>query len=190
MKSKFIIFVVIAVIFVIGLGIFTNKAQGPGKYDDFAKALKTQGAEFYGAFWCPHCQAEKALFGTSKQYLPYIECSNPDQSATKICVDKKIESYPTWFFKDGIKLISKDAPTVCKVNPDPTTIPGEPAACTPQATSRYYKTWIFPNYKFTVKSPTDPTMKDDIWQFPKEAETTGEVPLEFLAQQIGYTLPQ
>ena len=35
-----------------------------------AKSLKEKGAVMYGAYWCPHCKAEKARFGTSFQYVP------------------------------------------------------------------------------------------------------------------------
>ena len=79
----------------------------PSKLDGFAQCLKNSGAEFYGAFWCPHCQEQKALFGSSKTYLPYIECSNPDNTQAQICKDKKIESYPTWIFKDGSQVSGK-----------------------------------------------------------------------------------
>lgn len=77
----------------------------PGKYDQFATCLKDRGATFYGAFWCPHCQRQKALFGNSVKLLPYVECSTPDgKSQTPICVDKKITGYPTWEFADGSRL--------------------------------------------------------------------------------------
>src|SRR5436853_621590 len=94
-----------AIYLIIGLAvlggiIFLIMSPGkPGKYDAFAKCIKDKGAQFYGAFWCPHCQAEKARFGKSAKYLPYIECLNPDgQSQTQVCIDKGISSYPTWFF--------------------------------------------------------------------------------------------
>lgn len=78
---------------------------GPGKYDTFAQCLKDKGAIFYGAFWCPHCQDQKELFGSSAKYLPYVECSTPDGSAqTKECIDKKIEGYPTWELADGTRI--------------------------------------------------------------------------------------
>jgi len=78
---------------------------GPGKYDTFATCLKDKGATFYGAFWCPHCQAEKKLFGSSVDLLPYVECSTPDASGqTQVCIDKGIKSYPTWIFADGSEL--------------------------------------------------------------------------------------
>ncbi len=78
---------------------------GPGKYDAFATCLKDSGATFYGAFWCPHCQAQKKLFGSSVHLLPYVECSQPSGTGQlQVCIDKKIASYPTWEFKDGSRL--------------------------------------------------------------------------------------
>ena len=74
----------------------------PGQLDGFAQCLTDKGLIFYGAFWCPHCKAEKALFGTSARLLPYVECSLPDaQHQTQTCIDAKIMSYPTWRLKDG-----------------------------------------------------------------------------------------
>lgn len=109
MKTKFfIIFVVIMVLLIGGFGVYMNRASSKAsKLDGFAQCLKTSGAEFYGAFWCPHCQDQKKEFGSASQYLPYIECSNPDNTQTQICIDKKIESYPTWIFKDGSILTGK-----------------------------------------------------------------------------------
>ena len=109
MKTKFfIIFIVVVVLLVGGLGIFLNKnSTGSSKLDGFAQCLATNGAEFYGAFWCPHCQDQKAEFSSSAKYLPYAECSNPDNTQKQICIDKKIESYPTWIFKDGSILNGK-----------------------------------------------------------------------------------
>ena len=79
--------------------------SGPGKYDAFATCLKDKGAVFYGAFWCPHCQATKKLFGSSQKLIPYVECSTPDAGGQlQICKDKKIEGYPTWVFADESRL--------------------------------------------------------------------------------------
>lgn len=104
-KTKFIIFVILVVVLIGGFGLYTGlKPQAPSKLDGFAQCIRTSGAEFYGAFWCSHCQSQKELFGSSKQYLPYIECSNPDNSQTQICIDKKIEGYPTWIFADETRL--------------------------------------------------------------------------------------
>ena len=51
-----------------------------------AEHLTNEGAVFYGAEWCSHCQEQKRLFGASASRLPYIECSpsgrNAPQSST------------------------------------------------------------------------------------------------------------
>jgi len=75
-----------------------------GKFDDFAKCLTNKGAIMYGAIWCENCKIQKELFGSSFQYIKYIEC--PDN--TKLCLDKGIEGYPTWIFTDGKKIEGRD----------------------------------------------------------------------------------
>lgn len=106
MKIKFIIFIVLVIVVVGGVGLYFGlKTEKSGKLDVFAQCLKTSGAQFYGTFWCTHCQNQKKMFGTSSQYLPYIECSTPDGSEQlQVCKDKGIEGYPTWVFADGTRL--------------------------------------------------------------------------------------
>lgn len=106
MKNGVLIFwALIAAIIVIGVGASFYLKSQPGKLDTFAMCLKEKGAVFYGAFWCPHCQATKAMFGRSAKHLPYEECSTPNQQGQlQICIDKKIESYPTWEFADGSRM--------------------------------------------------------------------------------------
>lgn len=106
-KNIFLLVIVILILGTIGAVLFQSPSAetSPGKYDIFAQCLKDKGAIFYGAFWCPHCQAQKKLFGSSVKFLPYVECSTADGSAqTKECTDKKIASYPTWVFADGSRL--------------------------------------------------------------------------------------
>lgn len=77
----------------------------PGELDEFATCVKDSGTKFYGTFWCPHCAAQKALFGKSKDLLPYIECSTPDKKGQlQVCEDAGITSYPTWEFPDGSRV--------------------------------------------------------------------------------------
>ena len=98
-------YIVIGIVVLLIVGIFMlPKSTGSTKLDAFATCLGQKGATFYGAFWCPHCQAQKALFGASVDKLPYVECSNPDQTQNKTCNDKQISSYPTWQFADGSRL--------------------------------------------------------------------------------------
>lgn len=109
MKKTKIIWSVIGVIFIAGLIwlVFIQPNQAD-KYDSFATCLKDSGAVFYGAFWCTHCQDQKAEFGRSARLLPYVECSTSNsQGQTKVCIDKGINSYPTWEFKDGSREYGK-----------------------------------------------------------------------------------
>src|SRR3989338_707535 len=101
-NKKTVTFGLIALIIIIGLLVYAFRASnGPSKLDGFAQCLKEKGALFYGAFWCSHCQNQKALFGGSKKYLPYIECSTPDaKGQLPICAANKIASFPTWVFPD------------------------------------------------------------------------------------------
>ncbi len=63
----------------------------------------------FGAYWCPHCADQKALFGKSVKQLPYFECSVNGQQ-TQACNDRGITSYPTWQFDDAtIKALPQTA---------------------------------------------------------------------------------
>jgi len=116
---------ILAVLIVGGVVYLAKKGpSGPGKLDAFATCLKDEGAVFYGTFWCPHCRATKALFGSSAKKLPYVECSTPDgNNQLQVCKDKKIEGYPTWIFKDGSRLNGEltletlSAKTSCSIYP-------------------------------------------------------------------------
>ena len=74
-------------------------------YSAFAKCLTENNVKMYGAFWCPHCQAQKDMFGNGWENINYVECSLPDRSGqTQICEDAGIKAYPTWEFADGKKI--------------------------------------------------------------------------------------
>ena len=97
----------IALVLIIGvpMGYWAWYMSQPGKHDTFAQCLKDSGTKFYGAFWCPHCQEQKAMFGKSEKLLPYTECSLPDgKTTTQVCVDAEIKTYPTWEFADGSRV--------------------------------------------------------------------------------------
>ena len=106
-----IFWIVLGILIVGGFGASMYMKTLPGKYDGLAQCLKDKGAVFYGAFWCPHCQEQKKMFGNSADLLPYVECSNPDgQSQTQACNDKNIQGYPTWEFADGSRLSGEQQP--------------------------------------------------------------------------------
>jgi len=84
------------------------ESSGPADMDVFAKCLNDSGAKLFGAVWCPHCQAQKKVFGESVQYINYIECS-PDGTKTQapVCKDAGIQGYPTWQFADGSEILGE-----------------------------------------------------------------------------------
>ncbi len=95
-----LIIIAIAVILSIGIIVFAvvknnghkNVSNTSGNYDNFAQCLAAKGATMYGASWCPHCQEQKATFGSSFQFIKYVEC--PDN--TDLCIAQGIQGYPTW----------------------------------------------------------------------------------------------
>jgi len=105
-QTKFIIFIIVVVFLVVGLGIYMGgQTERVGKFDDFAKCINESQAKFYNAFWCEYCQIQKKMFGSSSKYLPSIECSTLDgRSQTQLCKDEGIEAYPTWEFASGERL--------------------------------------------------------------------------------------
>lgn len=102
MTKGTVLWVIVAVLFISGVVWLIRTPGKPGQYDQFATCIKDSGTTFFGAFWCPHCRNQKALFGSSAKLLPYKECSTPDgKGQLTVCNDAGIESYPTWQFPDG-----------------------------------------------------------------------------------------
>ena len=77
-----------------------DPAAGPEKpqLKALATHLEASGAKFYGAFWCPRCQAQKAAFEASAARLPYVECTPSGRNGPRslACVNNAVERYPTW----------------------------------------------------------------------------------------------
>lgn len=70
-----------------------------------ATCLNESGAQFFGADWCPHCQAQKDMFGGAADLLPYVECAaDGENSQTAYCTEMDIVAYPTWIFADGTRI--------------------------------------------------------------------------------------
>ena len=118
MNTKFVIGFLAAMVLLVGAIAFLAREADSAlsiKYDlaAFGQCLKDKGATFYGAYWCPHCQATKKIFGKAKDTLPYVECSTADgKGELPNCQKKGVESYPTWIFADGSRIggeLSPDA---------------------------------------------------------------------------------
>ena len=102
-KSK-VVPIVSFLILIFAVSIFTFRTSGsegvPGVLDTFAQCLTDRGWTMYGAYWCPHCQNEKAAFGDSFRKVNYVECTKePDR-----CIAAGVKGYPTWIAEDGRRL--------------------------------------------------------------------------------------
>tara|TARA_B100000242_G_scaffold270704_1_gene222409 strand:- start:984 stop:1373 length:390 start_codon:yes stop_codon:yes gene_type:complete len=63
-----------------------------------AKYLKKNGVVKYSAYWCPNCLSQGELFGKQAYNELYvIECARDGKnSQTQLCIDKKIQGFPSW----------------------------------------------------------------------------------------------
>ena len=96
------ILLTIGVIIFIAIAYYYGKSSNTNVNKDFAQCLSENGAKMYGAYWCPHCENQKQMFGDGREYINYIECSLPDGAGqTNECGDAGIRGYPTWEFADG-----------------------------------------------------------------------------------------
>jgi len=78
-------------------GCDNQEEKKDGKYAQLAQCLTEKGVKMYGAFWCPHCNDQKKIFGDDWQYIVYIECDERGENANRqACVDAGVGSYPTW----------------------------------------------------------------------------------------------
>ena len=64
----------------------------------FAKYLKDNGVVKYSAYWCHNCVNQSELFGKQAyKELNVVECANDAKnSQTQLCIDKKIQGFPSW----------------------------------------------------------------------------------------------
>ena len=65
---------------------------------ELAKYLKDNGVVKYSAYWCPNCHDQSELFGKEAyKELNVVECARDGKnSQTQLCIDKKIEGFPSW----------------------------------------------------------------------------------------------
>lgn len=101
MNNKIIILssLVVTLLLIGGIFFLSKPEKIDPKIDAFAQCVGQTGLTMYGAYWCPHCQAQKKLFGPSFKYVKYVECTQQ----TALCLEKKIEGYPTWIASDGAR---------------------------------------------------------------------------------------
>ncbi len=111
-EHLFIVILVLIVLFVTVFAVISTKRSKIDKNPELttalnsvAKSLTDSGAKFYGASWCPHCADQKEFFRSTIKDVPYIECSTGGAGSpqTQVCIDAKIQSYPTWEFAGGVR---------------------------------------------------------------------------------------
>jgi uncharacterized membrane protein len=74
---------------------------GAGFEAALARHLREKGAVMYGAYWCPHCTEQKALFGDAANEVPYVECDAKGVNARPdLCAQAGVKSFPTWVMGD------------------------------------------------------------------------------------------
>jgi glutaredoxin len=124
-----------SVVLVVGGLILLSQphATPPGQYDSLAQCLTSKGVKFYGAYWCPHCQNQKAAIGESAmKSIDYVECGvqGDTQAQSEACKTAGVNTYPTWVFADGTRLVGEqtmealaDKAGCPKTVPSGTTIP-------------------------------------------------------------------
>lgn len=105
--KKVILYVVIGALF--AGAYLAGRYYKNHKYDSFARCIATKNAKMYGLYWCPHCADQKREFGSSFQYVPYIECAseNDPHELTPACKAAGVKLFPSWQFgadppKEGV----------------------------------------------------------------------------------------
>ena len=103
---------------------------GAGPEDDYLKGLAEHltetGVVFYGAYWCPRCQAQKELFEASVHRVPYQECTPNGRNGPRAiaCINNRIDAFPTWIIGEdrftGVLEIKELAARSDYVGPKPT----------------------------------------------------------------------
>ena len=73
-------------------------SESTKKFIELAKYLNDNGVVKYSAYWCPNCLNQSELFGKQAyRELNVVECARDGiNSQTQLCIDKKIEGFPTW----------------------------------------------------------------------------------------------
>ncbi len=71
---------------------------------NFAKYLSDNNIVMYSAYWCPHCNDQKQLFGKEAvEELIIVECAKDGKNNKyKLCQNKGIEGFPSWEINNQI----------------------------------------------------------------------------------------
>ena len=64
-NSSYYLYGAAAIVVIVLIGFVATKERAPSIYDGFAQCVSDSGARMWGAWWCPHCENQKELFGNS-----------------------------------------------------------------------------------------------------------------------------
>lgn len=81
--------------------VYLGKRKRASRLDGFAQCLAGKQAKMYGLYWCTHCADQKEMFGSSFQYIPYVECGMKGGGEEPSCLKAGIKNFPTWEFGNG-----------------------------------------------------------------------------------------
>jgi hypothetical protein len=90
--KKYVLFSMIALIFIFSSMTVYSYSQRAGEYDDFAKCLTEKGAVVYGNDFCSFTNKQLNYFGNSDKYLDYVKCTENQA----LCNEKGVTVTPTW----------------------------------------------------------------------------------------------
>ena len=100
MLQKIIVLVLILAAF--AGAYYLGRRKRASRLDAFAQCLADHHAKMYGLYWCTHCAEQKQMFGSSFQYISYIECGiKGERGEQQVCIDAGVKNLPTWEFADG-----------------------------------------------------------------------------------------
>lgn len=75
----------------------TPESSGTSAEMALAQHLRQTGATMYGAYWCPYCNRQEALFGDAVSQLNIVECDPRGENARPdLCRQAGVTSFPTW----------------------------------------------------------------------------------------------
>ena len=99
LKRKLVVALVIAA--AIGAIYYVGMRKRTSRLDAFAQCLAAKQVKMYGLFWCTHCAEQKELFGSSFQYVPYVECGiKGSRDEAPSCLTAGVKNFPAWQFMD------------------------------------------------------------------------------------------
>lgn len=97
-KNSLLVYACVLVLF--AAAYLAGRYRHNHKYDSFAQCLASKQAKMYGLYWCPHCADQKAMFGASFHYVPYVECAikGSPRELAPACKVAGVTLFPSWQF--------------------------------------------------------------------------------------------